>query len=973
MSAGYILGLGLPCFLLSSSATGFTAPRGQHVGLQLADGSGVRPHRAVVWNRTPPRATKAHAALATAIGATDTIWDDATGVPLRIWGAGAAAPGAVASPGTAARGAAELLRRHLAVLAPGSAADDLVLVGNELGAGVRSVGFRQHYHGRPVLGGQVSFRFKADRVIAIGSEALPNVRATLTDSPVSAAVAAERATAWVLADAAGSATAGAVEGPFILPIVGERGVRSYREVLRVQVAAEQPIGRYDVYVDAATGAPVAREQTLRFASGAVRFEVPKRGPKAARAEFPAPLLDVTIGGDTTQTDAEGVLPIDGVTPLVAGVKGELVSVTNKAGAGATKDLVLNPGGAVVWKSPDDENVDAQLAAYIHAGLVKEYVRAIAPDFAYLDQKLSVRVNINDVCNAFSEGDAINFFASGGGCENTGRIADIVYHEFGHSVHSQAIIPGVGAFDGALSEGISDYLSATITDDSGLGRGFFSDSPDGPLRELDPDGHEWHWPEDLSGEPHNDGLIIAGTEWDLRALLREKLGLADGTALADKLWFESIRRATDIPSMYTEALVTDDDDGDLSNGTPNECEINKAFYAHGLLSAASGGGAITLGAQAPEGTPVTLTVDAVKKACVDLKPVTATLRWRAPGSDAVEELAMDAIDGGFVGLLPAQKNDTILEYQVQSALVDATQVPFPSNAADPWYQMYTGPVVPIYCTGFEGAEGVDGWEASPAWQQGAPTGNGGDPSAPFAGSDVLGVNLEGTYKPSTSAKLTGPVIPTGDFEKVRLQYRRWLGVEDAFFDQATIRVNGQAAWRNLDSNQGDSSNVHHTDREWRFHDIDITPGIVDGAVQIGFELKSDQGLELAGWNIDEFCVVGVDPSAASTCGDGVVDDGEDCDDGNQDADDGCSPTCESEAGPVTTGDTPTTGDEPGGEESGPGDASSDDGGSSSDGDDATGSGELDDEGCGCRSSNGPADLGALGLGAVVLMGLRRRRR
>ena len=96
--------------------------------------------------------------------------------------------------------------------------------------------------------------------------------------------------------------------------------------------------------------------------------------------------------------------------------------------------------------------------------------------------------------------------------------------------------GVGAFEGALSEGISDYLSATITDDSGLGRGFFVDAPDGPLRELNPDGDEARWPEDISGQdPHETGLIIAGTLWDLRELLRDKLGDAAGTTLTDKIW------------------------------------------------------------------------------------------------------------------------------------------------------------------------------------------------------------------------------------------------------------------------------------------------------------------------------------------------------------------------------------------------------------------------------------------------------
>jgi len=963
------LGLGLCCFFTADVAGAFMAPRVPSAGLELAAGKGMRQRRDVVWNNAPVRLKAGHGALRAAIGATDTIWDVATGVPLRMWGAGVTAPGSVASATVAASGSQELLRQHLAVLAPGSVAADFVLVGNDLSAGIRSVGFRQHYHGRPVLGGQVSFRFKADRLIALGSEALPDVQATLTSAPITAAAAKDRALAWMLSDTASEASAGAVEGPFILPIVEAGGVRGYREVLRVWVEASQPIGRHAVYLDAATGEPVAREQTLRFASGTVQFNVPTRGPQSERADLPAPRLKVTIDGVDGNTDAMGGLTIpDGPgVALALGVEGDLVRVVNKAGMAATKDLMLMPGGVSVWTDPDDHAVDAQLASFIHAGIVKERVRSIAPDFAYLDGKLQVRVNIDSTCNAYSEGDQINFFRAGDGCENTGRIADIVYHEFGHSVHTQAVIEGVGAFEGALSEGISDYLSATITDDSGLGRGFFVDSPNGPLRELSPEGKEWRWPEDLTGQVHSDGLIIGGTLWDLRTALRAKLGPEAGTVQTDHIWFESIRRAVDIPTMYPEALLADDDDGDLANGTPNECEINLAFHAHGLVLAGAALGAVTTGAATPAGIPIVYTQTEKARPCLDLKPASAALRWRVKGSQGSEYVAMDGVDGGFTGLLPPQPDGTVIEYQVLAKMSDDTTVDMPINAADPWYQYYVGPVTPLYCTGFEGAGDLEGWQAGTGWAQGAPQGQGGDPTAAYAGAEIVGQNLAGTYKASSFSKLTGPVVPTKEFKQVRLQYRRWLGVEDGHFDQATILVNGLPAWRNFNSDNGDNSKVHHTDREWRFHDIDITPAIMDGAVQVAFQLGSDQGLHLAGWNLDELCVVGVGVAAGSSCGDGVEGAGETCDDGNQIAGDGCSASCQLE-----DDETPTTGDGGSGSSGEPGSSGDDDGSSSSSsGGDSAGS--LDDEGCGCRSTGGAGDLGALGLGVVALAGLGRRRR
>jgi MYXO-CTERM domain-containing protein len=966
------LGLGLCCFFTADIAGAFTAPQAGKGGLELTANKPARVRREVVWNQAPLRVVQAHDALKLAIGATDTIWDTATRVPLRMWGAGVQAPGAVASASQAAVSAGALLRQHLAVLAPGSAAEDFVLVGNDLSAGIRSVGFRQHYRGRPVLGGQVSFRFKGDRLVMLGSEALPHVQATLTSAPIDVVTAQGRAQAHVLAVSA-EASAGAVEGPFILPIVDDGGVRSYREVLRVTVEASHPIGKFAVYLDAASGEPVAREQLLHFASGKLQFHVPKRGPQGPRVDLPATRLSVKIDGVAASTDMLGGLTIpDGpAVPVSLGVSGSLVQVVNKGGAAAATDLMLAPGGVSVWTAPDDEPVDAQLAAYVHAGIVKEYVRGIAPDFAYLDNKLQVRVNIDDVCNAYSEGDQINFFRAGDGCENTGRIADIVYHEYGHSVHTQAVIEGVGAFEGALSEGISDYLGMTINDDSGLGRGFFVDSPDAALRELNPDNKEFRWPDDLHGEVHDDGMIIAGALWDLRTALRTKLGAGPGTAQTDHIWFESIRRAVDIPSMYPEALLADDDDGDLANGTPNECEINKAFHAHGLVLAGSGAGSVVLGAATAAGTPVDYVQEDKPRPCLDLAPKSAVLRWRVKGSKEIQELAMDAVATGFTAVLPKQPDDTLVEYQVASALSDESTMVFPINAGDPWYQLYTGPVTPLYCTGFEGPDELEGWMLGTGWAQGAPQGQGGDPLAAFAGDAVVGQNLAGTYKPASFSKLTGPVVPTQGFKKVRLQYRRWLGVEDGFFDQATILINNLPAWRNLNSDKGDSSNVHHHDREWRYHDIDITPGVVDGAVQVAFQLKSDEGLELGGWNLDSLCIVGVEVSASASCGDGVQTEGEACDDGNQVAGDGCGPDCSLEGESPTTSDGGESGDS-----SEPGDTGDTDepgaSGDSSGADSAGGDGPLDDEGCGCRSHGGSGDLAGLGLGLLGLAGLRRRR-
>jgi cysteine-rich repeat protein len=990
-----VLAMGLS--LLGDEAAAFTAPRAGSTVLHrrdMAQGPPVRPQRDLT-RTAPARAQRAHAALANQLGAVDTLWDRDTGVPLRIWGAGLDMPGSVQSGAVAARHARELLAQHLDLLAPGSRIEDFELVGDDLHAGVRSLGFAQRFAGRPVLGGQLSFRFKHGRLIAVASEALPDVRAALAPAVISDDLARARATAWILADLAATATATAVDGPFILPILVSGQRPRYREVVRVTVDAQSPLGRYAVFLDSATGDPVARDPLLHFASGTVAFRVPQRGPQGNRVDLPAPRLGVFVNGLGTTTDAAGQVTFaDGQNAaVIAGVQGDLVALLNDSGPVATTDLSLPPGGIALWTDPG-EQTEAQLSAYIHANVVKSRVRSIDPTFAYLDQQLQVTVNIQDICNAFSDGDSINFFLSGEGCENTALLADVVYHEFGHSVHQQGLIPGVGQFEGALSEGIADYLSATITNDAGLARGFFVAEPDEPLRQLDPVGDEWHWPDDLTGEVHDDGRIIGGTLWDLRTALITKLGPAAGIARTDHIWFQSIRRAVDIPTMYPEALVADDDDGNLANGTPNECEINLAFQAHGLLGAGGVSGTVTQGAPAPNGTPVRLDLLAGAKACVDLSPVGARVIMRragVPGNDKTLDMTPDP--GGFSAVMPNADDGTLGEYHIEVLFNDQSVVSFPQNAADPWYQIYFGPVTPLFCSSFETPQDLAGWQLQGQWQQGAPQGLGGDPAAAFSGQGVLGVNLAGAYAPTSSSTLTSPPIATQGFPVVRLQYRRWLGVEDGIFDAATIVANNQTVWQNA-FGDGGSTSLNHRDGEWRFHDVLLTDAVANDQVQLQFTLQTDEFLELAGWNIDEFCVVGTDesplpvgvcgdgvldvgelcdnasnnsdvlPGACRTncqparCGDLVVDPGELCDDGNLSPGDGCDANCLPE-GPINTTEVPTEGG-----------VSGDDSSSSSSGPGLDG--DLTDRGCACDQRGG-SPLGHAALAGLLLLGLRRRRR
>src|SRR5262245_61451454 len=270
----------------------------------------ARTFRPVVWTSAPAQAGVAWARFQQEAGASwQVYWDADTGVPGRIFGAGVPAPGSVADASTAEAFARELLARHLDLLAPGSQASDFVLAANDLSGDLRTVGFLQMHQGALVDGGQVSFRFKNDRLFVIGSEALPNVAlpALAPAAVVAPARAQQLAAGWITSDFGVVPTTVAPTPAVILPIVRGPGAIEYRRVLTVTADAPEVPGRWDIYVDAATGSPVARRQLLFFATGTALYNVPVRwwAGLEGRVDMPAPRANLTVNGATVTSGDNG--------------------------------------------------------------------------------------------------------------------------------------------------------------------------------------------------------------------------------------------------------------------------------------------------------------------------------------------------------------------------------------------------------------------------------------------------------------------------------------------------------------------------------------------------------------------------------------------------------------------------------------------------------------------------------------------
>ena len=856
-----------------------------------------KPLRTFVDVRFEPRQSAAWRQFATT-GAWEAAWDPATGVPTRIWGEGIPAFNANASGATAEAIARQVLAANLALLAPGASITDFVLVSNQTDGAIRTVGFAQQLGARRVVGGQVSFEFKHDRLFVLGSQALPNVVVPPSQAALARTAILARATAALRTQLAlPAATVSPLGDEVILPLIGNAAVLGYRVVSPMTIDGGAD-GKYLAYIDA-TGAPIAVHQTNRYATGTLQFLGLDRYKGRGRVPRVAPNDFVKLGGAMQTTGADGSMLLGGGAPqsLAPSLSGDFATIVN-SGVGvmqATTSLTIAPDQTVLWDASAVVEDDAQLNAFLDLNIVKDFVRThLDAQMPRLDQQLMVITNIPMDCNAFFDGRAINLFHATATCENTALVQDVIFHEFGHDVHESEIIQGVGAFDGAMSEGVADTLAVQITKDSGMGRGFFF--TDVPLRELDPPNMEWTWPEDVS-EIHHTGLIYGGTQWDLRKALIAKYGDAAGTAVFHKLYLGELRRSVDIPTSLIEALAEDDDDGNLANGTPNECTIRDAYGRHGLRTA---NGSIDapgfLDANALS-TLVKITVTGLSTRCGGDAIASTTLKWGPSHTGqpvAGESTAVQTSNATYYAQLPLALDEIVL-YRAQINFVDGSVFSLPDNRADTFYQTYQGHTVKLYCTSMDTNPFDEGWTTGPTaaaaslWGWGVPVSGATDPHAAFTGDHVLALGLNGDYTPMSYSYVATPPIDVKNYSDVRLQYRRWLAVEDAHFDQARILANDNQAWANSTENKGDASARHHIDREWRFHDVPLSGFFTGHTLVVKFDLKSDPGLSLGGWTIDDLCVVA---NANAVCGDGVKSATEQCDSGSANADvaDACRTSC-----------------------------------------------------------------------------------
>ena len=543
-------------------------------------------------------------------GAWHVEWCAATGTPRAIWGSGIALDDWRANTiEEARRHALQLLQQHEALLQLGKS-EFREVIGSRMGRSWSFV-FDQYFGGLPAIGGRADVRINMrGRVPMFGSTAwqIPDdfdVMPQLSDD-------AALAIAW---QKLGQAPTGARQpAPVAAPRLVIWGDVHAAQPAAVRLAWEVaisnvdrngsgPIGRH--YVDAKTGA-VLHYENDKHSCGLADCSVCRKaeaGPAAnalpvlttvtvmawtrtgidgysALVNVPLPGLQVSVPGiGTVTTNQSGQFTINIASAVtinvgnldgrhhaaIGGIDAPSASVTVNPGVPATIQLLTS--GA----TPE---AAAHTTMTWWVDKTNEFARTIFGNSSQMNTADNIvpTVNIADTCNANYSGNTINFFATGGGCNNT-AFSTIVAHEWGHGLDDR--YGGISQVDG-LSEAWGDTTAFYLVDDPILGSGF-STAGIG----IRNGNNTTQYP--ASGGVHTQGQSFMGFAWKLRDRLASTLASRpNAIAITNDIVLGSVvADATNQPAAVLEVFIADDDDGNLANQTPHWTDLVWACDQHSL--------------------------------------------------------------------------------------------------------------------------------------------------------------------------------------------------------------------------------------------------------------------------------------------------------------------------------------------------------------------------------------------------------
>ncbi|MCD6418990.1 T9SS type A sorting domain-containing protein, partial [bacterium] len=447
----------------------------------------------------------------------------------------------------------------------------------------------------------------------------------------------------------------------------------------LEVRTKNPLGLWIAWIDAHTGEIVRILDEMPTVTGTVigQYKPSYIDEDSVFGAFP--YLHIAVDGDHEYTDSSGNFSAGGTGSgshtFYAELEGTYCEINddsyprsnyNDAFSGATYNFQ--------WGEPDAR--ENQLNAYYHVNFIHDYVKNF---LGYSAMDYSVPTLVNDSSmpdNAYWDGTGVNFGVSGETMYDLAMFSDVIYHEYTHGVTHHIYPSGALPYDGqsgAIDEGLSDYFPCSIHNDSRMGERCFIDNPSAYMRELN---NSNRYPDDFVGEVHYDGQIIAGAWWDVRSSL--------GANYTDTLvHFSRFGHPADFESFLYEMLAVDDDDGDLSNGTPNCGAIYTSYYDHGI-----GPDTLLFIEHTPhrdvEDTTGTYTISVRVTSLLGLDSISLCYRVNYSSWSSLE---MVPVLNTYEGYIPAQSRGSMIHYYIYTEDIAGNSLTSPSGAPATFYSFF----------------------------------------------------------------------------------------------------------------------------------------------------------------------------------------------------------------------------------------------------------------------------------------------
>lgn len=722
-----------------------------------------------------------------------------------------------------------------------------------------TVVFTQNHLGVPILNSEISVRLtKNNQIILFGLDYHDQI--TQSTTPSISPAQAERIAQSSVLEPVQTTKLGAM---YLLPMpkANQYTFALVQEVTVNTLDQNQVPGSYYTLVDVQNKTIVYRQNQVKYC-GENHHETPTAQSKSATpppSEFvvtgnirplnqftplllkPMPNIRIFQGLNVYTSDSLGRFSFANSNTLTHQLKlqGKYCRIINSAtGNTPSIDIRIDTVSGPILLNGRATYLDEQhISAYYAVNQVHKYFKSLFPTFTGLDGPMNTSINLTSgTCNAFYDGSGINFYAAGGGCGATGIIADVVYHEYGHGIHDKVFTSLNSNTNGALGEGYADIFAITLTLDPVLGIGFFNNTT-GFVRRYDQAPKVY--PQDLIGEVHADGEIICGAWWNFGQ--RTNINVLR-TVFAEAFLQAPYAVSGDEGKLYTDilidALLADDNDNNLNNGTPHAEQLILAFARHGitLFSDITTIFVHTDKTFAPAGTNIALTADLLTDPIVAPFLANLVIKYKINNSSTWLSANMNAGAGStYSGSIPSQPAGTIITYYMglQDVFGNIPQV-YPLGVLD------SLPTMPYYILVGMTNEKTEDFENATGWQAQLPNDNatGGKwiiaPPVLAAKTGIIvqpGTNYSavGTKcavtgnAPSTTSPiniadvdngkttLQSPKIKVSQYANATLAYRRWY-------------TNNQGTNGNADNwlveISGDSTNwiaVENTsvsDLEWR---------------------------------------------------------------------------------------------------------------------------------------------------------------